>query len=242
MPAIFGDAGISDRVTGAARQKLEILGMSPRAIDEVVASGKPARAIGVSAPASGWVTKKNVVLGSYVTPETVLYEIVDLSRVYVIADVFSADMGDVKIGSEGNFAVSGNPDLTAKATVDLVYPSTNPEARTTRVRMQVTNKDMRFRPGQYGTVEIARAPHKGVFVPRDAVVDTGESRYVFVDEGEGRLVPRNVDVGMAQGDDVEIKRGVSAGERVVAGATFLVDSESRLRAALAKTTADGGAP
>lgn len=238
MP-VFGDAGVGDRVTTAARQKLEILGMAPRAIDDVLASGKPARAISVSAPAAGWITKKNVVLGSYVTPEAVLYEIVDLSRVYVIADVFAADMADVKLGSRGTLRVTGRPDLDASVTVDLVYPRASSEARTTRVRMQVANEKTQFLPGQYAAVEIERPGHRGVFVPRDAVVDTGEARYVFVDEGEGRLAPRAVEVGASGGDDVEILRGVAAGERVVSGATFLVDSESRLRAAIARE-ADAG--
>lgn len=232
---IFGDAGagVGDRVTSAARQKLEILGMSPRAIDEVIASGKPQRAISITSPASGFVTKKSVVLGSYVTPEAVIYEIVDLSRVYVVADVFASDLADVRVGTKGKLTIPGRPDLDATATVDLVYPRTNPEARTTRVRMQVPNDKMRFLPGQSGTVELETAARRGVFVPRDAVVDTGEARYVFVQQGEGKLVPRAVELGRPQGDDVEITKGVTAGEPVVSGATFLVDSESRLRSALA---------
>jgi membrane fusion protein, copper/silver efflux system len=234
----FGDAGLGDRATNAARQKLEILGMSPRAIDQVVESGKPLRAISVVAPAGGWVTKKNVVLGSYVTPETALYEIVDLSRVYVIVDVFD----DVLVGTKGKLSIAGHPDLDTTATVDLVYPRVNPEARTSRVRMQIPNDKMRFLPGQYGTVRFEGTAHRAVFVPRDAVIDTGEARYVFVDEGQGRLVPRAVVLGASQADEIEIAKGVSAGERVVSGATFLVDSESRLRAALAASQHQGHTP
>lgn len=229
------DAG-ADRVSSAARMRLELLGMAPRAIDEVVRTGKPMRAVSISAPASGFVTKKNVVLGSYVTPETTLYEIVDLSKVYVVADVFSQSEADVKVGTKARFVVAGRPELTESGAIDLVYPRANPEARTTRVRMSLSNAGMRFVPGQPGTLEVDTPPRRGVFVPRDAVVDTGATRYVFVDAGGGTLVPRALQVsgdpGRAEGDEIEITSGVAAGERVVSGATFLVDSESRLRAAM----------
>ncbi len=234
---VLGDAGAldSDRVTSAARTRLELLGMSPRAIDEVLRSGKPVRAVSVTAPAGGVVTKKNVVLGSYVTPETTLYEIVDLSKVYVVADVFATSAADVKVGTKARFVVTGRPDLAESGTIDLVYPRTNPEARTTRVRMPVPNPNMRFVPGQPGTLEVTTTPRRAIFVPRDAVVDTGSERYVFVDAGGGTLVPRAVQTGATRGeqeDRIEITSGVKAGERVVSGATFLVDSESRLRAAM----------
>lgn len=238
------DAGLLDldRVGAAARSKLELLGMDRRSIEAVASSGKPMRAVPVTAPASGWVTKKNVVLGSYVTPETTLYEIVDLSKVYVVADVSTEEMADVRVGSKARFAVTGRPELEASGAIDLVYPRTNPEARTTRVRMQIKNERNDFLPGQYGILEVAREAAQAIFVPRDAIVDTGSQRYVFVDQGEGRLAPRLVSTLTGDGDEVAISEGLSAGERVVSGATFLVDSESRLRAALAAPApADAGA-
>jgi Cu(I)/Ag(I) efflux system membrane fusion protein len=231
----LGDAG--DRMTSAARTKLELLGMSSREIDDVVATGKPARAIGIVAPAPGWVTKKNAVLGSYVTPETVLYEIVDLSRVYVVADVFAHDLADVHVGSHARFVVVGRKDLEARAAIDLIYPRASPEVRTVRVRMTIPNdrRELRFLPGQYGTLEIDRPARRLVVVPRDAVVDTGAETYVFVDEGNGTLAPRAVVVGRADERGVEIVEGIAVGDRLVSGATFLVDSESRLRAALTES-------
>lgn len=227
------DAGpLADvRVTDAARSKLDLLGMPAHTIDDVAKTGKAARTVSVVAPKAGWVNKKNVVLGSYVTPEATLYEIVDLSRVYVVADIFARDLSDVPVGARGTFVVDGKPDLTATAAVDLVYPQTNPEARTARVRLSISNDKMRFLPGQVGTLSIDRAAHRGVFVPRDAVVDTGEHTYVFVEVSKGHLVPRGVTVGRAFEDSVEIS-GVRNGERVVSGATFLVDSESRVRASI----------
>jgi Cu(I)/Ag(I) efflux system membrane fusion protein len=234
----FGEQGA--RSVAAARQRLELLGMSTRAIDDVLASGKPERVISIRAPASGYVSKKSVVLGSYVTPEMVLYEIVDLSKVYIVADVFQRDIGRVHVGTEGRFATAQEPDRAVTAKIDLIYPQLNAEARTTRVRMQVQNDKLALRPGQYGNVDFLLNAAKMVVVPRDAVVDTGRASYVFIDEGGGRYTPRVVSIGKELDDGFEVLAGVAAGERVVSSATFLIDSESRLQASLAQ--AGGAAP
>ncbi|MCL2447925.1 MAG: efflux RND transporter periplasmic adaptor subunit [Polyangiaceae bacterium] len=226
----FGDQGAAS--VAASRQRLELLGMQPRAIDDVLRSGRAMRVVPVIAPAGGYVSKKNVVLGSYVTPETALYEIVDLRKVYVVADLFQRDAASIGVGTQGRFVPAGRPGEALSASVDLVYPKLDAEARTTRVRMKIDNAGLALRPGQYGDVEFAARPRKAVVVPRDAVVDTGRAVYVFVDEGGGLLSPREVVLGRDLDDAFEVTAGVAAGDRVVSGATFLVDSESRLQASL----------
>ncbi len=225
-----GDAGA--RASDRARSKLELLGMAAKDVDQVLASGQAMRAIPVTAPQGGYVAKKGVVLGSYVTPEMVLYELVDLSRVYVVADVFQRDMKLVKTGLAGKFTPNGRAEDAVATTVDLVYPVLDAEARTTRVRMQVKNARHALRPGEYGVALLETAARDVITVPRDAIVDTGTAAYLFVVEAEGRYVPRAVTLGGAHGDDTVIESGLAAGERVVSGATFLIDSESRLRAAI----------
>jgi membrane fusion protein, copper/silver efflux system len=228
----FGDQGA--RSIDGARQRLELLGMPAPAIDEVLATGKAMRIITIASPTSGYVSKKSVVLGSYVTPETALYEIVDLSRVYVVADVFQRDIESVRVGTDGRFTPLQQPERVLAAKVDLIYPQLDAEARTTRVRMQVKNERLELRPGQYGNVDFALRPSKVVVVPRDAVVDMGRVTYVFVDEGAGRYTPRVIAVGRELDDgSFEVLAGVTAGDRVVSGATFLIDSESRLQASIA---------
>jgi Cu(I)/Ag(I) efflux system membrane fusion protein len=223
-----GDAG--PRASDSARVKLGLLGMSDGDINRIIERGEPARAVPVYAPQAGVISKKNVVLGSYVTPETTLYEIEDLSRVYVVSDVFQRDVASLRVGMEGQFATEGQPATVVAAKVDLIYPSLNVETRTTRVRMQIHNGDPRLAPGEYGTVEFALPKRTGLVIPRDAVVDTGVAAYVFVAEGEGRFSPRSVSIGQGLGDEVAIDAGISAGDRVVSGAAFLIDSESRLQA------------
>ena len=232
----FGESGAASVLAG--RHRRELLGVPSSTIDAVLRDRAASRTFPVTAPAGGFVTKKNVVLGSYVTPEMALYELVDLSRVYVVADVFPRDVSDIAVGTAGHFVLG---DKTYDAKVDLVYPELDAQARTTRVRMQIKNEKLELRPGQYGTVEIARAARKVIVVPRDAVVDTGKVAYVFVDGGNGNYTPRVVQLGSEADDLVELRAGVVAGERVVSGATFLVDSESRLRASLAPISSDAGA-
>ncbi len=218
----------------AARRKLELLGLGKAAIDRIVASGKPSRAIGVSAPVAGYVTKKNVVLGSSVTPEMTLFEIADLSKVYVIAVVAPHELGGIHVGDRAAFTTPAVPDRVFEAKVDLVYPEIDLATRTTRVRFQVDNTDLALRPGQFGTAELASAASSLLTVPLDAVIDTGRSVYVFLAKGDGLFEPRAVELGPELGGRAVVRSGVAEGERVVSGATFLIDAESRLRASFAE--------
>jgi Cu(I)/Ag(I) efflux system membrane fusion protein len=238
-----GDAGST---SSAARHKLELLGMGPAEIDRMLEKGEALRAITIVAPRAGFVTKKAVVQGSYVTPETALYEIQDLSSVWIVADLFLADAPSVAIGTAGTFRPTGRPELSATGKIDLVYPALNAEARTRRVRMQLENDGgKRYAPGEYGVLELASGSRQTVTVPRDALIDTGTSTYVFVVEPNGRFVPRTVVTRGADGSDADrlvIDAGVAVGERVVSGATFLIDSESRLQASIALASAPASQP
>jgi Cu(I)/Ag(I) efflux system membrane fusion protein len=225
------DAGAHDR-TDLSRRKLDLLGVPGGVSDRVLAAGKPMRNVGISAPMGGYVTKKNVVLGSYVTPEMLLYEIVDLSRVYILAEVFQQDAPRIALGTQGRFTLANRPGVVVVAKVDLIYPLVNAEARTTRVRMQVPNEKLGLLPGEYGYVEFSSGERTALVVPRDAVIDTGQQAYVFVETAAGEFSPRTVVLAAQSGDAVEIRSGVSPGEKVVSGATFLIDSESRLQASL----------
>lgn len=226
----WSDAG--DPTSNAARTKLGLLGVQTSEIDDVERTGVAKRAVAVVAPKAGYVVKKGVTLGSYVTPDMVLYSVQDLSRVFVIANVFQGDLGAATVGTAGTFRPNRTPDRAIAGRVDLVYPSVSADARTTRVRMQVDNPDRRLLPGEYGIVELASQQHTMTMVPRDAVIDTGTQTYVFVDDGGGRFTPRTVVLGREEGDQIAIEAGVTAGERVVSGATFLIDSESRLQASI----------
>ncbi len=228
----------------AARQRLGLLGVGAGAVDQVAQTGKPFRAVGVSSPIGGYVVAKNVVLGSRVEPDTKLFEIADLSRVYVIANVFPQELKQLHVGDSATFTTPALPDRTFAAKIDLVYPEVDLATRTARVRFHVDNPELLLRPGQFGTAELASAAHEVLTVPLDAVIDTGRATYAFVAEEGGKFTPRAIELGDQLGDRFVVLGGLSEGERVVSGATFLIDSESRLQATLtaAPAASAGAAP
>jgi Cu(I)/Ag(I) efflux system membrane fusion protein len=226
--------GVSDGAVESAKKRLELLGVSRAFSDKLVASGTLSRSVPISSPISGYVARVGAVLGSFVTPETTLYEIIDPSRVYVVASVPESRAAEVELGQEARFSSADHQLQGVIAKVDLLYPELDRTARAVRVRFSLENRAGRILPGQFGSVELSLAAEPSVAVPRDAVIDTGKATYVFVDEGEGRLRAATVEVGNPLPDDeLEIRRGLLDRERVVSGAAFLIDSESRLRAAVA---------
>jgi Cu(I)/Ag(I) efflux system membrane fusion protein len=218
-----------------ARKKLELLGVSAGTIDRILATGQPVRAIAVGSPISGYVTKKDVVLGSYVMPEKVLFEIADLGRVYVIASLYPYQLAAVHVGDEATFTTPSLPGRSFPTKVEQVYPEVDLATRTARVRFRIENKDLALRPGQFGTVELRGKSAAALTIPMDAVIDTGRSVYVFLAEEGGRFEARTVELGEQIGDRFVVKSGLQEGQRVVSGATFLIDAESRLQASLAAT-------
>jgi Cu(I)/Ag(I) efflux system membrane fusion protein len=224
----------------AARKRLELLGMTARDIDDVLAKNAAERLVAVRAPAGGFVVKKGVALGAYVTPEMTLYEIVDLARVYVVVELFAGDLATVAPGSVAEVTFPGLAPLEAK--VDLVYPEVSQATRTTRVRLRIKNEKRALRPGMYGEALFRGVTSRALSIPRDALIDTGNARYVFVDLGEGKFAPRAVVVAAASGDRLTVLDGLRAGEIVVSGATFLLDAESRLESSFVAAAPSASAP
>lgn len=223
-------------IAAAARQALELLGMSTADIDSVTQSGKPIRAVAVRAPRAGYVTRFNAILGSRAEPESVLYEIADLSQVWVIASVHEHDVNQLHVGVNAQFTHGGTA-APLHGKVDLIEPLLDEATRTTRVRVVLPNRDGRLRPGQFGEMEFELPAAAGLFVPMDAVIRTGESEYVYVATAADRFEPRQVRVGAARAGLVQVLSGVSEGERVVTRGNFMLDSESRLQASLAAAPA-----
>ncbi|WAS92585.1 efflux RND transporter periplasmic adaptor subunit [Nannocystis punicea] len=231
----------SGPVVGAARQRLELLGLSSAAVDRILKSGKPDRTTPVVAPAAGVVVARTAVLGAYVRPEEPLYELREDHGLYLVAELPAARAVSVKPGTKGHVRFTSRPELDRELAVDLVYPSVAADSRSVRVRMPLDNDDRALVAGMPAVVTFALPSETGVAVPRDAIVDAGNQPYVFVDAGGGRLVPRPVVLGVRDPEFVRVREGLTAGERVVAGATFLVDAESRLRAALIPSSTPGAA-
>ncbi len=190
------------------------------------------------APAAGTVIEKTAVAGMRYQPGETLFRIVDTSVMWVLAEVYEQDLAFVKAGDMAKVTVNAWPDRPFSGRVTFIYPSVGKESRTARLRIEVANPDGLLRADMAATVEIeAPIPGRWVVVPDSAVIDSGKRQIVLVERGEGRFEPRAVRLGVRVPGHVQVLEGLKPGERVVTSATFLIDAESNLRAALAAFTA-----
>jgi Cu(I)/Ag(I) efflux system membrane fusion protein len=219
------------------RRRLENLAIPPEVIDEIERTHKVPPSITWFAPRDGVVVERNVSDGMKAKSGEVLFRIVDHTRVWVLADVTERDLAGVAEGQRATVRARAFPDRTFSGTVTRIYPHLNMETRTARLRIELPNPDGALRPSMYADVEIATGDAKPVTaVPDDAVIDTGERQVVLLDRGEGRFEPKAVKLGLRGRGYVEIREGVTPGDRVVTAANFLIDAESNLKAALQSLT------
>jgi Cu(I)/Ag(I) efflux system membrane fusion protein len=222
-------SGIASAVVEGGRTRLAVLGMTLEEIAAIEESGEPRRLVTVVAPRSGVVVTRGVTVGTAVDPSTPLLTIADLSAVWVLAEVPEASIPSVRVGTAAklDFPASGRAPFAAR--VDFLYPTLTERTRTLRARFTVGNGRGTLRPGLYGSASFILPGSSTLTVPRDAVVDTGRQQHVFVALGD-RFEPRVVTLGLQLADRVEVRTGLSEGDRVVTAGVFLLDSESRLRA------------
>lgn len=224
--------GANANLEADARRKLELLGLSPAELAELERTGQPQRAVKIRATAAGHVVARAAFPGLYVQPGTELFQVADLSRVWLLADVYESEIGRVKVGQLATLALPAYPGETFTGRVQFLSPTLNSDTRTLRIRIAFKNADLKLKPGMYGDVSLQLARAEGLVVPAEAIVDTGEAQYVFLARDGGRFEPRRVKLGLRQGEKVQILDGLAAGDSVVTTANFLIDSESRLRAAI----------
>jgi Cu(I)/Ag(I) efflux system membrane fusion protein len=230
----------------AARHRLELLDVPADFIAGVERSGHTQRAVTFSAPVSGYVTMKNVIEGQQVEPGSELFAITDLSHVWVEADFYENEAHLVAVGQTAELTLPYDPGTSLAAKVTYIYPYVDAESRTLKVRFDLENPRLVLKPSMYVDVWLSVQSAEGVVIPESAVLDSGERQIVFVETRGDRFEPRNVKIGLRSGGRVQVLSGVEPGENVVVRANFLLDSESRLRGALAKPEAaapdSGGRP
>lgn len=217
----------------AARQRLQLLGLSDNDIATIEQTGAAQATITLHSPVAGYVMDKSVSPGQFVGMQQPLYTVADLSTVWVMAEVYEQNLSDIKVGQSAVLHLTAYPEETFEGKVGFIYPSISETTRTLKVRLEFVNHDMHLRPGMYGEVEIARGGSEVLAVPADAVMDDGAVKYVFVVSDGKHFTPRKVMVGRTTGDWMEVVSGLAEGEEIVTSANFLIDSESRLKAAVA---------
>jgi len=216
----------------AARRRLLLWDIRPADIERLETTGEARRTLDLYSPVSGYVTQKMAVHGMRVTPVDTLFDIADLSHLWVLADVYEADLAAVHVGTPAELTLSYLPGRTWRGSVTYVAPVVDEKTRTIKVRVEVDNADGQLKPEMFADVVFKVGLGTGLVVPESAILKTGERTLVFVDLEAGRLEPREVRVGSKVADGVQVLSGISRGERVVTAANFLVDSESSLKAAL----------
>ncbi len=235
--ALGDGAGMMDHDAGAheaSRARLRLLGIPDEEVARLKRERTASSRLALRSPVTGTVLERNVVEGQYIGADTPLFTVADLSRVWVLVDLYEMDLGHVRVGDHARFTADGLPGREFNASIDFIYPTVSSETRTLKARLALANPDGLLKPGMYGQVDVANVRGgSALVVPAEAVVNTGEYSYVFLARGEGRFEPRRVWTGRGDGDRITVLKGLAEGDTVVSSASFLIDSESRLKAAIA---------
>ena len=225
-------SGTADSLVNSARRRLELWDIPESVIRSLEKTGKAQKTVVLRAPVTGFVTHMNAREGVYAKAGEPLYRIADLSRVWVQADIYEYEMALLKVGQHAKLTVDAYPGRNWSGKVAYIYPFLEEDTRTLKVRFEFNNPGFALKPNMFANVELHIPLGTLLAVPEEAIVDTGKRQVVFVDNGEGYYEPREVKVGQQVDSSVEITYGLFEGERVVINGNFMIDSESRLKAAL----------
>ena len=215
----------------AARTRLKLLGMNQQEIESITHTGQATTRIGVYAPVSGIVAELGVREGEQLVAGSSLMQIVDLSKVWLIAEVPERDAGLVKVGAKAEVELQSRPGQTVMGKVGYLYPTLDETSRTLRVRIELPNNQGDFLPGMYANVRLQQDANQALAIPSESVIDTGRREVVIVKEDEGFL-PVEVETWRRSDGKTEVLRGLEEGDIVVSSGQFLIDSEASLSGVL----------
>jgi len=232
----FSDKNISrmlardaETIVEASRERLRLWDISEEQIKKIEETGRPIRTITLYSPVSGYVTQKMAVQGMKVMPGEKLFDVADLSSLWVIADIYEYEISLVKLGQKAKITLSYFPDKEFFSEINYIYPSISGATRTAKVRFEIANSVGQLKPQMFTNIEIKINMGKKLAIPDDAVIDTGTRQVVYVDKGEGYFEPREVMLGISVEGFREVIKGLKSGEKIAASATFLIDSEAQLK-------------
>src|SRR6058998_2271957 len=218
-------------LVASARERLRLWNLNDEQIAAVERRGKAERVLTVYAPSSGIVLKRQALPGNYVEPGTTLYELADLSTVWIHGDIYGSEITAVRLNQSAEVTFEAYPGETFRGKVAYIYPYLNEATRTVRVRMEFANPHLKLKPGMYGNVMLHVDAGRRLVVPKEAVLDSGLRQLVFLDLGQGVYQPYPVKLGRRSQDYVEVLEGIKEGDRVVTSANFMLDAESKLASA-----------
>jgi len=225
----------AEELVQSSLERLKLLDVPEHQLHELTHQHKIKKSLHIHTPEEGVVMKIGAREGQYVTPETEIYMIADLRKIWVYADIYEYELPWVKTGDAVDMQLVGIPGKTFTGHLAYIYPYADAKTRTIKVRLVFDNPDLLLKPDMFAEVTIyADAQEKAVVIPSEAVIRSGTRNQVFIVREPGKFEPRVVTLGLASNGKVTLLSGVQAGEQVVTSAQFLIDSESKLREATAK--------
>lgn len=216
----------------ATRRRLKLWDITDEQIEELERTGKPKVHLAFYSPISGYVTQKHTLKGMAVNPGMPLYTITDLSKVWVLADLYEQEISLVKLGQRAEVTIASYPGEVFHGKVVYIYPYLESATRTVKVRLELDNYDMKLKPKMFANVQIQVDLGHQLAVPDGAVLDSGSRQVAFVSLGKGHFEPRNVTLGPKVDSHYVVLKGLREGEQIATSATFLIDSESQLKSAV----------
>lgn len=231
---------VAEDVAEAALTRLRLWGVAEVELQRLRSAKVAKKALTFYAPVSGVVIRKAAILGTYITPDTELYYLADIAQVWLLLTLYEADVALIKVGDNVVVSLPYDPSKHYTGVISYVYPEIDIQTRTAKARVEIANADQFLRPGMFANAEIEKQITEQLVVPDEAVLDTGQRKIVFVKTGDKQFAPREVKIGQRVGEKLTILSGLNGGEAIVVSASFLIDAESRLQAALRKGTPAAG--
>lgn len=222
-------SGDAHALIEGARQRLRLYDISEEQIKKIEETGTPFRTLTIHSPASGYIVQKMALQGMRVMPGEKLFDIADLSTVWIISDIYEYELPHIKAGQKAKISLSYFPEREFVSTIDFVYPALSGDTKTAKARFTIANPGSRLKPQMFTNVEVKVDLGSRLAIPEDAIIDTGERKVVYVDKGEGYFEPREIATGARGEGLIEVRKGLKAGEKIAASGTFLIDSEAKLK-------------
>ena len=224
----------SSLLLNATRQRLKFWDITDQQIEELERTKKIKKSLILNSPANGFVATKNVFEGKKLSLGESLYTIADISKVWILGEVYESDLSFVKVGQEVKINLSYYPSETFKGKIIFIYPYLDAKTRTNKIRIELENPDFRIKPEMYANLYINADYGLKLIIPKEAVLDSGKKKIVFIAKSDGYFEPREVKLGLESDEGYEVKEGIVEGEKVASSAVFLIDSESNLKAAISQ--------
>ncbi len=215
----------------ATKRRLQLWDITEDQINELEMTGEIKTKMTLHSPIDGFVLHKGAFEGKYVNPKDELYLIADLSVVWVYADIYEYELPFVHVGQEAKVSLSYLPGEEFVGTVDYIYPYMEEKTRTVKMRLVFDNSEWKLKPKMYANVELKIDLGELMAIPEDAILDTGTRQVVFLYREDGTFEPREVELGLKVEDYYVILEGLEVGDRIMTSSNFLIDSESKLKAA-----------